>query len=192
MPKQIGIYRGKVNISYKKGNKIISKSTHNTGLSDMSLLFAKAISGNLNQTTDIPRLLDIGYIVPGTESAIDKRDSGVWMSLLNNPVNIGGRQFTFDTALDNWVGVLTSTVYFSDINGGVLDNILAKADEGVYQLRIRLCSYEKKDRKYLAQIDITSEDIRHIKDSTSAIITWYSELIYDETSSSESIIANSN
>lgn len=182
----IGVYRGKVKIAYRIGNKTVKKITHNSGLSDMALLFAKAVSGNLNQNTDIPRLLDIGYIVPGTKSTTDSRDNGVWMSILNTPVNITGRQYTFDTSLDNWVARLTTTVYWSDINGGILDDVLEKATDGAnadgtstYQLKIRLCSYEKKDRKYLAQIDIEPEEVQKIKDSTSAIITWYTELIFD-------------
>ena len=181
-------YVGKVSIAYKSGSLITKKKTHNVGLSDMALLFAKAVSGNLNQTTDIPRLLDIGYMVE--DRTITKNDgitsqTGVWMSVLNKPVNIGGRQYMFDTSLNNWVSRLVSTIYFSDINNAVLEEVLPftqleENNPNKIQLKMRLCSYEPVDRKYLAEIDVSPDDITHIKDATSAIITWYSELLYNE------------
>ena len=48
-----------------------------------------------------------------------------------------------------------------------------------YQLAMRLCSYNEKDRKYLAEINLSPNDIRNIKESTSVIVTWYSELLFD-------------
>lgn len=193
MNKDINIYRGKVKIAYKKGKNILKQTTHNKGLSDMSLMFAKAITGNLDYSSDIPRLIDIGYIVPSATSSEYTYSNGVWMSILNNPVNIGGRQYKYDQELENWVAVLTSTVYYSDLNGGILDNVLAQAEpdpetgESYINLKVRLCSYDLKDRKYLAEIDISPEEIREIRDSTSAIFSWYTELLYNEENSSDNV-----
>lgn len=188
MPKQTSVYKGKVKIAFKKGNKVISKSTHNSGLKDMGYLFAKAVTGNLNFTEDIPRYIDIGYIVPSTETDVNPGDSGIWMSVLNSPVNIGGRQYTYDNTEDNWLGVLTTTVYFSDINGGIIDNVKENLMLGEYSLRIRLCSYPNKGRRYFAELEL--EDgvsfLDKIRDTTSVIITWYTELLYDNTDTTES------
>lgn len=172
-------YQGKVDMVYSKGSNVIDRVTHNTGLADMSQLFVKALTGNLSQTNDIPRLIDIGYVVPGTASKSNARDLGVWMSILNKPVVIGGRQYEFDNSLNNWVSKLVTTIYDSDLNGGILDNVLTLADMKEYQLAMRLCSYNEKDRKYLAEINLSPSDIRNIKESTSVIVTWYSELLFD-------------
>lgn len=172
-------YQGKVDMVYSKGANVIDRVTHNTGLADMSQLFVKALTGNLSQTNDIPRLIDIGYVVPGTTSKTNARDLGVWMSILNKPVVIGGRQYEFDNSLNNWVSKLVTTIYDSDLNGGILDNVLTLADMKEYQLAMRLCSYNEKDRKYLAEINLSPNDIRNIKESTSVIVTWYSELLFD-------------
>ena len=187
MNKDTNIYRGKVKISFKKGKHILKQTTHNTGLSDMALLFAKAITGNLDYSSDIPRLIDIGYIVPSATTNEYTYSNGIWMSILNSPANIGGRQYKFDTDLNNWLGVLITTIYYSDLNGGILDNILAQAEEGYISLKVRLCSYDPKDRKYFAEIDITPEEIREIRDSTSAIFSWYTELLYAEEDSSDNV-----
>lgn len=172
-------YQGKVDMVYSKGANVIDRVTHNTGLADMSQLFVKALTGNLSQTNDIPRLIDIGYVVPGTASKSNARDLGVWMSILNKPVVIGGRQYEFDNSLNNWVSKLVTTIYDSDLNGGILDNVLTLADMKEYQLAMRLCSYNEKNRKYLAEINLSPNDIRNIKESTSVIVTWYSELLFD-------------
>lgn len=187
MNKNTNVYRGKVKIAYKKGKKILKQTTHNTGLSDMSLLFVKAVTGNLDYSTDIPRLIDIGYMVPSATSESYSYSNGVWMSILNNPANIGGRQYKYDNDLENWLGVLVSTVYYSDLNGGILDNVLAQADEGYINLKVRLCSYEPKNRKYFAEIDISPAEVRDIRDATSAIFSWYTELLYAEDDSSDSV-----
>ncbi len=190
MNKDTNVYRGRVKITYKKGKNILKQTTHNTGLSDMSLMFAKAITGNLNYSSDIPRLIDIGYIVPSATTETYTYGNGVWMSILNQPANIGGRQYKFDEALDNWVAVLTSTIYYSDLNGGILDTVLSQADLEYIQLKVRLCSYNAKDRKYLAEINISPDEIREIRDSTSAIFSWYTELLYNEDFSSDSVVGN--
>lgn len=187
MNKNTNRYRGKVNIVFKRNNYILRQTTHNTGLSDMALLFAKAITGNMDYSTDIPRLIDIGYMVPSATADEYTLSNGVWQSILNEPANIGGRQYKFDDTLENWVGVLTSTVYYSDLNGGILDKVLAEADDGFIKLKVRLCSYVYRDRKYFAEIDITPDEIREIKDSTSAIFTWYTELLYAEEDTSTSM-----
>lgn len=202
MNSQVNIYRGKVDISFKRGNKVVRKETHNRGLSDMALLFAKAVSGNFIPSEDSPRLLDIGYIVPSATDVPHTLDNGVWQSILNEPAVIGGRQYKFDKTLNNWVAMLVSTVYYSDLNGGMiksenvaysLDQILESADNGVIQLKVRLCSYNVRDRKYFAEIDVTPDEIREIKDSTSAIFQWYTELLYDNTSTTSiesNVVAN--
>lgn len=178
MIKNTNAYRGKVEIAFKRNGKILEKTHHNTGLSDMALLFAKAVSGNLDSSSDIPRLLDIGYIVPSATRDSYSFSNGVWMSLLNSPAVIGGRQYYKDQQLDNWVGVLTSTVYYSDLNGGILEEVLKSAEQGQIELKVRLCSYDLVERKYFAEIPITVDEIRKIKDSTSAIFQWYTELLY--------------
>ena len=167
------LYKGRVKLDVMKHGRRIQSSIHNTGLPDMSWLFAKALTGNLNQSTDVPRLLDVGYIIPGT--------GGIWTSILNKPVNIGGRQYSYDATLSNWVGTLISTLYYSDLNGGILDTVVQRATNNEIQLKMRLCSYQVANRKYFAEIDITPEEITKIKDMTSVIITWYSEIVPDAT-----------
>lgn len=183
MIKDITRYRGRVEITHKRNNTILRQSTHNTGLSDMALLFAKAITGNISPIDDLPRLLDIGYIVPSANNNENDYDNGIWMSILNSPVNIGGRQYRYDKDLMNWVGILTSTVYYSDINGAIFDDVIQNVTEGKYILKARLCSYNKRNRKYLAEIDLSLDDIISIRDKTSAIFTWYTELLYEENTS---------
>ena len=183
MIKDITRYRGRVEITHKRNNTILRQSTHNTGLSDMTLLFAKAITGNISPIDDLPRLLDIGYIVPSANNNENDYDNGIWMSILNSPVNIGGRQYRYDKDLMNWVGILTSTVYYSDINGAIFDDVIQNVTEGKYILKARLCSYNKRNRKYLAEIDLSLDDIISIRDKTSAIFTWYTELLYEENTS---------
>ena len=184
MPKEKTTYRGKVNIAVKKGKSVIKKTTHNAGLSDMAYLFAKAIAGTMDYSTDIPRLIDIGYIVPSTESPVNEGDSGVWMSILNNPVPIGGRQYKFDTSLENWVGVLTTTIYADDLNVSLLPGVLENMENDIYQLKIRMCSYAKKGRRYFAEVDADEAFLISLRDATSAIITWYAELLYNEDGTS--------
>lgn len=191
-------YRGKVKVAIKKGKNIISKTNHNAGLPDMAMLFAKAITGNLDYGSDIPRLLDIGYTVKSTESPTESSlDNAVWESILNHPCAIGGRQFKYDASLKNWVGILTTTVLATDLNGALLDNVLKNLSlidedtgEAKYTLKIRLCSYRHKNRKYFAEIepDNPIEFISTLRDSTSAIITWYCELLYNEDDSSNTVI----
>lgn len=180
-------YRGRVEVAYKRNSNVIRKRIHNTGLSDMALLFAKAITGNISQMDDLPRLLDIGYVVPSADNQENSYNNGIWMSILNAPVNIGGRQYRYDYNLENWVGILTSTVYYSDINLAVLNDAIQNGLNEKYILKARLCSYNKANRKYLAEIDLDLDDITEIRDKTSAIFTWYTELLYKEEGSSESI-----
>ena len=187
MNKDTARYRGKVKISFKYNNYITKQVTHNTGLSDMALMFAKAVTGNLNYSEDIPRLIDIGYMVPSATADEYTLSNGIWMSILNQPANIGGRQYKYDDALENWVGVLTSTIYYSDLNGGILDQTLQQAEDGYIKLKVRLCSYNTRDRKYFAEVDITPDEIREIKDSTSAIFSWYTELLYNEEDMADSM-----
>lgn len=190
MNNQVNKYRGKVHIAFKTGNKIVRQSTHNTGLSDMALLFAKAITGNLQASTDVPRVIDVGYVVPSTTNDTITYSNGVWQSILNEPINIGGRQYKFDKSLDNWVGILVATLYYSDLNGGILDNVLDNAEAGQISLKVRLCSYDVVNRKYFAEIDVSPDEIREIKDATSAIFTWYTELIYAEEGNSSTLVGN--
>ena len=188
-------YRGKVNITLKRNNRTLKHVTHNTGLPDMALLFAKTLSGNLTPIDDLPRLLDIGYIAPSEDTSENSYNNGIWMSILNAPVNIGGRQYQYDQELDNWVAILTSTVYYSDLNGAILDDVIQNVSEGNYEIRARLCSYNKRNRKYLAEILLSLDDITELRDKTSAIFTWYTELLYNEDDSSEEVssdITNAN
>lgn len=188
-------YRGKVNITLKRNNRTLKSTIHNTGLPDMALLFAKMISGNLSPLDDLPRLLDIGYFTPNEDTSENSYNNGIWMSILNAPVNVGGRQYRYDTDLDNWVGILTSTVYYSDLNGAILDDVIQNVTDGKYELRARLCSYNKRNRKYLAEIILSLDDITDLRDKTSAIFTWYTELLYNEDNSSESVssdVTNAN
>lgn len=183
-------YRGKVNIDLKRNNRILRHTTHNAGLPDMALLFAKMISGNLTPLDDLPRLLDIGYIPKDTDNGENDYNNGVWMSILNAPVNIGGRQYKYDADLNNWVGVLTSTVYYSDLNGAILDEVIQGVTVGEIELKARLCSYNKKNRKYLAEINLSLDDLTDLRDKTSAIFTWYTELLYNEDDSSDEITSD--
>lgn len=187
MVKSTNMYRGKVEIAIKRKNKILKQTEHNTGLSDMALLFAKAVTGNISPIDDLPRLLDIGYVAPRADNNENQYNNGIWMSILNAPVNIGGRQYRFDSDLNNWVGILTSTVYASDLNTPILDGITQNVIDGNYLLKARLCSYNKQNRKYLAEIDLTLDDITDIREKTSAIFTWYTELLYAEPDSSDVI-----
>lgn len=183
-------YRGKVELSIKRNNKILKQTTHNTGLSDMALLFAKAITGNVSPMDDLPRLLDIGYIAPSADNSENSYNNGIWMSILNSPVNIGGRQYRYDAKLDNWVGILTSTVYSIDLNAPLLDDVFSNIESGNYILKARLCSYNKSNRKYFAEIDLSADDLRDISEKTSAIFTWYTELLYAEPDSSDTITSS--
>lgn len=169
------VYNGRVKLDTMKKNRRIRTEIHNTGLPDMSWLFAKAVSGNLNSATDVPRLMDLGYVIPGT--------GGIWTSILNKPVNIGGRQYSFDADLQNWVGTLIATIYYSDLNGAILDDVIAQANssENPIQLKLRMCSYDSVNRKYFAEVNISPDEVTQIKELTSVIITWYSEIIPEET-----------
>jgi len=164
-------YRGKVKLDTIKKGRIIHSEIHNTGLPDMCWMFSKAISGNLNSATDVPRLVDLGYVIPGT--------NGIWTSILNSPVNIGGRQFSYDSSLQNWVGTLISTIYYSDLNGAILDDVLAQTEsvDNPIQLKLRLCSFNSSNRKYFAEVDMSPKEIEQIRELTSVIVTWYSEII---------------
>ena len=192
MVKDTNIYRGKVEITYKRKNRILKQIEHNTGLSDMALLFAKAITGNISPMDDLPRLLDIGYVAPDSDNNENSYNNGIWMSILNSPVNIGGRQYRYDSKLDNWVGILISTVYATDLNAPILDEIFQNVLDGNYILKARLCSYNKRNRKYLAEIDLSLDDITEIREKTSAIFTWYTELLYSEPESSDTISSDVN
>lgn len=181
-------YRGKVTVAIKKGSKTINKSTHNAGLPDMARLFAKAVTGNLDFAIDTPRILDIGYTVNDTNSKTEpSEDVGVWESILNSPCAIGGRQYKYEPTLKNWVGELTTTVLATDLNGAMLPNVVENADLGNYNLKIRLCSYRNTDRRYFAEIDIDSDFITQLRNSTSAIVTWECELLYNEESSASKL-----
>jgi hypothetical protein len=164
-------YRGKVKLDTIKKGRIIHSEIHNTGLPDMCWMFSKAISGNLNSATDVPRLVDLGYVIPGT--------NGIWTSILNSPVNIGGRQFSYDSSLQNWVGTLISTIYYSDLNGAILDDVLAQTEsvDNPIQLKLRLCSFNSSNRKYFAEVDMSPKEREQIRELTSVIVTWYSEII---------------
>ena len=184
MIKESPSYRGKVKIALKQGSKTVRRSTHNAGMPDMAMLFAKAITGSLDLDTDIPRILDIGYQVEKTSSTTELIDNGLWNSILNHVVPIGGRQFKFDTDLKNWVGILTTTVFATDLNTALLPNVEDNVRKGNYNLKIRLGSYKRGDRRYFAEVDIDEEFLLGLKESTSAIITWYTELLYNEDGSS--------
>ena len=164
-------YRGTVRLDVMKKGRKLHSTIHNTGLPDMSWMFSKAVTGNLDSSTDVPRLMDLGYEIPGTD--------GIWTSILNNAVNIGGRQYSYDYTLSNWIGTLVSTIYYSDLNGGILDDVISRAERGEITLKLRLCSYDKVQRKYFAEIEMTPEEVVKIKELTSVIITWHSEIIPD-------------
>ena len=46
--------------------------------------------------------------------------------------------------------------------------------------------------KYLAEIDLSVDDITGIRDKTSAIFTWYTELLYNEEDSSDIVNSDVN
>lgn len=168
-------YRGKVKLDTMKKGRRINSVIHNTGLPDMSWLFAKAITGNLDSSRDVPRVLDLGYVMNNTSGSAD----GIWQSILNTPVNIGGRQYSYDASLENWVGELIGTIYYTDLNGPMIDDVIAQANDTVnpIQLKLRLCSYNPENRKYFAEVNVTPDDVTQIKEMTSVIVTWYSEII---------------
>ena len=168
-------YRGKVKLDTMKKGRRINSVIHNTGLPDMSWLFAKAVTGNLDSSRDVPRVLDLGYVMNNTSGSAD----GIWQSILNTPVNIGGRQYSYDASLENWVGELIGTIYYTDLNGPMIDDVIAQANDTVnpIQLKLRLCSYNPENRKYFAEVDVTPDDVTQIKEMTSVIVTWYSEII---------------
>lgn len=168
-------YRGKVKLDTMKKGRRINSVIHNTGLPDMSWLFAKAITGNLDSSRDVPRVLDLGYVMNNTSGSAD----GIWQSILNTPVNIGGRQYSYDASLENWVGELIGTIYYTDLNGPMIDGVIAQANDTVnpIQLKLRLCSYNPENRKYFAEVNVTPDDVTQIKEMTSVIVTWYSEII---------------
>ena len=184
MIKETPSYKGKVKVAIKKGNRTIKRSNHNAGMPDMAMLFAKAITGSLDLATDVPRILDIGYKVVQTQSPSEPVDNGLWTSILNSPVPIGGRQYKYDSTLKNWVGILTTTVFATDLNAALLNNVKDGVESGRYELRIRLGSYRREDRKYFAEVEIDNEFLDSLKEATSAIITWYTELLYNEENSS--------
>ena len=190
MIKETPSYKGNVKVAIKKGNNTIKRSNHNAGMPDMAMLFAKAITGSLDLATDIPRILDIGYKVVQTQSSSESVDNGLWTSILNSPVPIGGRQYKYDSTLKNWVGILTTTVFATDLNSALLANVQDGVESGRYELRIRLGSYRREDRRYFAEVEIDNEFLNSLKESTSAIITWYTELLYNEENSSS--IASGN
>ena len=168
-------YRGKVKLDTMKKGRRINSVIHNTGLPDMSWLFAKAVTGNLDSSRDVPRVLDLGYVMNNTSGSAD----GIWQSILNTPVNIGGRQYSYDASLENWVGELIGTIYYTDLNGPMIDDVIAQASDTVnpIQLKLRLCSYNPENRKYFAEVNVTPDDVTQIKEMTSVIVTWYSEII---------------
>lgn len=168
-------YRGKVKLDTMKKGRRINSVIHNTGLPDMSWLFAKAVTGNLDSSRDVPRVLDLGYVMNNTSGSAD----GIWQSILNTPVNIGGRQYSYDASLENWVGELIGTIYYTDLNGPMIDDVIAQANDTVnpIQLKLRLCSYNPENRKYFAEVNVTPDDVTQIKEMTSVIVTWYSEII---------------
>ena len=168
-------YRGKVQLDTMKKGRRINSVIHNTGLPDMSWLFAKAVTGNLDSSRDVPRVLDLGYVMNNTSGSAD----GIWQSILNTPVNIGGRQYSYDASLENWVGELIGTIYYTDLNGPMIDDVIAQANDTVnpIQLKLRLCSYNPENRKYFAEVNVTPDDVTQIKEMTSVIVTWYSEII---------------
>lgn len=175
-------YKGIVTIAHKRGSRVASKRTiHNAGMPDIAQMFAKAAAGVWEAEGDSPRLLDIGYIVDSSDNYAETEKRSVWQSILNNPVPIGGRQFSFNKDENNWVATLTSTVLYSDLNGAILDKALQNADDEKIQLQIRLCSYPELARKYFAKVDISADDIRKIQDTTSALVTWVMELVLDDT-----------
>ena len=184
MIKETPSYKGNVKVAIKKGNNTIKRSNHNAGMPDMAMLFAKAITGSLDLATDIPRILDIGYKVVQTQSSSESVDNGLWTSILNSPVPIGGRQYKYDSTLKNWVGILTTTVFATDLNAALLNNVQDGVASGRYELRIRLGSYRREDRRYFAEVEIDNDFLDSLKESTSAIITWYTELLYNEENSS--------
>ena len=69
-------------------------------------------------------------------------------------------------------------------NAALLNNVKDGVESGRYELRIRLGSYRREDRKYFAEVEIDNEFLDSLKESTSAIITWYTELLYNEENSS--------
>ena len=58
---------------------------------------------------------------------------------------------------------------------------------GIYELRIRLCSYKIQNRRYFAEVAVDETFINELKQATSAIITWYTELLYNEPETSETV-----
>lgn len=178
-------YKGIVTISHKVGSRVTAKRTiHNAGLPDIAQMFAKAAAGVWKAEDDAPRLLDVGYIVESSDNYNVSEKMSVWQSILNNPVPIGGRQFSFNKDENNWIATLTSTVLYSDLNGAILDKVLQNADDQKIQLQIRLCSYPTVGRKYFAKVDISPDDIRKIQESTSALISWIMELLFEDSAAS--------
>lgn len=109
-------YKGYATIAHKRGDTVVSKRTiHNSGLPDISKMFAKAVVGVWEASEDAPRLLDIGYIVESSDNYAETEKLSVWESILNNPVSIGGRQYSYNKDEKNWVATLTTTVLYSDL-----------------------------------------------------------------------------
>ena len=85
---------------------------------------------------------------------------------------------------------MTTTIYANDLNVPLLKNVKENLNSGNYILKIRMCSYNSRGRKYFAEIPVNYDFVEDLSSSTSAIITWYAELLYDENDASNTYSGN--
>lgn len=146
------VYQGDVTITVKSGSKIIKTCGHNSGLQNLFKIVAKALSGNMLTSGDLPAYIDLRY----TSDDIDGR----WETCLINLQSLTQRNYTQENGL--WVTKLASGIPYSELNS---PPNLFRARE----FRLYLMSEALDD---LAYIQVDTATIESITAGSQAIVEW--------------------
>lgn len=160
-------YHGDVDLQLLINDKVISIRNKNSGKVALTYLFAKAVTGNLLQSYDLPTFVDLQY-------STDEQHV-VWQSYLTQNVVVSERSFSFDNVTYNpgsWVAQFTAVIQYSSLREAI-----DPASQSYFKL-VMFTGFDNTGvRQELAELSVSAQDLAKIIPGTSAIVKWNMRVI---------------
>jgi len=161
------LYKGIVELSYKVGDRIISKEFHNNGTEQLKRAFAMFMcGGSVAQTAQryLPTKLDLKY-----------KFSGNWVSTLTRTVPVTNPSYNYDDEESGkqWYVEYNSVIPYSSLKQEIVEGF----DYRLYLLCQGTDSEDTSDE--LAYINVDSQDLATLTAGVSVLVSWKLKLLND-------------
>lgn len=164
------LYRGKVDISLKIGDKTIRMSSHNNGLPYLQRAFCNFIVGNMITIEDIPEFLDLRKQIVA---------NGAWQTCLLSRVHLSGKSWSENTTsqgTNECIATFTGVLAYMN-----LKEAIPRGDTSSYRLYLYSGSLsDTTGYDDMAYLDITADELSRISPGTQAIVEWSMKLLIGE------------